>query len=533
MKMNKRLAIILVLLFAVLMSIPWLVPHLGWVALFAFVPLLCLDRLADFARPRCFFLWYYAAFLLWNAATTFWVCNATVGGGIAAIVINAALMAAIWAIFRLSKKKFTGMVPYVFLAVLWIAWERAFFNTQISWPWLTLGNAFARTTSLVQWYELTGVLGGSLWIWGVNLGIFAVMVNLSNGNFARWNIRRKAALPAALSLLVAVPVIASEIRYATYEEDSCGTVNVVVGQTNFDPYQKYTSVTQSQQNTALLEQFSLGIRENGGAPALLLAPEAFSSDVCINDVTSGPSMQTFLSFLEAHPQSEMLVGASTYELFYRHSAPSPLARNFGEGRWFETHNSAVMLSNRQAPQIYHKSKLVVGTELMPFPKIVAPIDDALGGVLARCVPQKEISVMHLQDGVPFGCAICYESVYGDFCTGYVRKGAEFLAVITNDGWWGDTPGYRQHFSYSRLRAIELRRDIARSANTGISAIIDQRGDVVEQTGWWVPDYIASSVNRSQKVTPFAKWGDVTGRACSLAALLLLALLLCRFLIRRG
>lgn len=531
--MNKKLAIILVLLFAALMSIPWLIPHMGWVALFAFVPLLCLDRLADFARPRHFFLWYYSAFLLWNAATTFWVCNATVGGGIAAMVINAGLMSGVWAIFRLSKKKFTGIVPYVFLAVLWIAWERTFFNTQISWPWLTLGNAFARSTSLIQWYELTGVLGGSLWIWGVNLGIFALMVNLSNGNFAGWNVRRRLALPLAVAIFAIAPVVASEVRYATYAEDSCGTVNVVVGQTNFDPYEKYTSVTQSRQNEALLEQFALGMKRTGSASTLLLAPEAFTSDVCINDVTSGPSVQTFLFFMENYPGSEMLIGASTYEMFYRNSAPSALARSFGQGRWYETHNSAIMLSNIRQPQVYHKSKLVVGTELMPFPEILSPIDEALGGVMARCVPQKEISVMYVQDSIPMGCAICYESVYGDFCTGYVRKGAEFLSVITNDGWWGDTPGYRQHFSYSRLRAIELRRDIARSANTGISAIINQRGDVVEQTGWWVPDYISSTVNRSQKITPFAKWGDVTGRACCFAALLLLALLLCRFLIRKG
>ncbi|MBQ0093044.1 MAG: apolipoprotein N-acyltransferase [Bacteroidales bacterium] len=531
--MNNKLAVILVLLFAVLMSLPWLVPHMGWVALFAFVPLLCLDRLADFARPKRFFLWYFAAFLLWNAATTFWVCNATVGGGIAAMVVNASIMSVIWLLFRLSKKKFSGIVPYIFLAVLWIAWERTFFNTQISWPWLTLGNAFARTTTLVQWYEVTGVLGGSLWIWGVNLGLFALMVNLSNGNFASWNLRCRIALPLLLGLFILVPAVGSELRYSTYTEDNCGTVNVVVGQTNFDPYQKYTSVTQTRQNAALLEQFAKGMENNSSASTLLIAPESFTADVCINDVNSGPSVQTFLSFLENYPGSEMLIGASTYEMFYRNSAPSPLARSFGPGRWYETHNSALLLSNTREPQIYHKSKLVVGTELMPFPRILAPIDDALGGVLARCVPQKEISVMHLQDNTPFGCAICYESVYGDFCTGYARKGAQFLAVITNDGWWGDTPGYRQHFSYSRLRAIELRRDIARSANTGISAIINQRGDVVEETGWWVPDYISSSVNCSQKITPFARWGDVTGRVCSLAALLLLALLLCRFLIRKG
>ena len=530
--MNRKFALICVLLFAALMSIPWLVPHCGWVSLFAFLPLLCLDRVASGCGTRHFFWWYFLAFLLWNAATTFWVCLATVGGGIFAMVFNALQMSLIWAVFRLSKRKLRGVVPYIFLAVMWIAWERWYFGTQISWPWLTLGYAFARTTSLVQWYEVTGTLGGSLWIWAVNLGLFGSMVALSDGSFARWNGKARAALIAGLTLIIAGPIVGSEIRYATYEEQSLGTVPVVIGQTNFDPYQKYESVPQSAQNAALLEQFEAGIKETSASSPLLLAPEAFTADVCLNELETGPTVSLFRSFIEKYPGAELLFGASSYEIFLSNAPHSVYSRPLGPGRWYESHNSAILLAPERPAEIYHKSKLVVGTELMPFPKLIAPIDDKLGGVIARCVGQKEISVMHWRDSVAFGCPICYESVYGEYCTGYVRKGAKFLTVITNDGWWGDTPGYRQHFSYSRLRAIELRRDVARSANTGISAIIDQRGDVLESTGWWVPDYIASSVNMSDTLTPFARWGDVTGRACTFAFLLLLALLVVRISIRK-
>lgn len=448
------------------------------------------------------------------------------------MLANALQMSLLWAVFRLSKKKFRGVVPYVFLAVMWIAWERWYFNTQISWPWLTLGNAFARTTSLVQWYEITGVLGGSLWIWAVNLAIFGTMTVLSDGRFASWKKTARVALAVSVPLLIVLPSAASIIRYCTYAEESEGTVDVVIGQTNFDPYQKFHSVSQAQQNASLLEQFSKGMSGTREKPELLIAPETFTSDLCLNDIESGPTVITFREYLQRHPRAEMLFGASSYEIFYQYSAPSILARPLGQDRWYESHNSAVLLSLDREVEYCHKSKLVVGTELMPYPRIFAPIDDLLGGVMARCVPQKEISVLHYRDSIPFGCPICYESVYGEYCTGYVRKGARFLTVITNDGWWGDTPGYRQHFSYSRLRAIELRRDIARSANTGISAIIDQKGDVLEQTGWWMPDYISSEVNLSSSVTPFAKWGDVTGRGCTLAFLLLFALLLVRMFIRK-
>ena len=128
--------------------------------------------------------------------------------------------------------------------------------------------------------------------------------------------------------------------------------------------------------------------------------------------------------------------------------------------------------------------------------------------------------------------ICYESVYPEWCRGYVTEGATLIAVITNDGWWGDTPGYRQHFSYSRLRAIELRRDIARCANTGISAFIDQRGDVVEQSEWWVPYVMHRHVNLSSRQTFFASHGDIVGRLCTFVFVLMGLALLVRLFIRR-
>ena len=134
--------------------------------------------------------------------------------------------------------------------------------------------------------------------------------------------------------------------------------------------------------------------------------------------------------------------------------------------------------------------------------------------------------------VPIGVPICYESIYPEWCRGYVLEGATLIAVITNDGWWGDTPGYRQHFSYSRLRAIELRRDIARCANTGISAFIDQRGEVVEQSGWWVPYLLHGRVNLTGQQTFFVRYGDIVGRLCTFVFVLMLLALLVRLFIRK-
>ena len=174
MKKDRPVLWALTVLFAVLMSVPFLVPHCGFLSLFGIVPLLCMERIASMNGTRHVWIYHYTGFVLWNAFTTFWVCNATVGGGLFAIFANAFQMSLIFGLFRFSKKYFKGILPYIFLAVAWIAWERFYFDAEISWPWLVLGNSFARSTASIQWYEYTGTLGGSLWIWAVNLSLIHI-----------------------------------------------------------------------------------------------------------------------------------------------------------------------------------------------------------------------------------------------------------------------------------------------------------------------------------------------------------------------
>ena len=522
MKSETKTIALLVLAFAVIMSIPWLVPNTGWLALFGFVPLLCAERVATGCKVRRFWMWHYLAFVLWNAITTFWIWNATAGGAVFAILANAAQMSLVFGLFRFSRRYFRGVLPYIFLMVMWISWERFYFSAEISWPWLTLGNAFARTTSLVQWYSVTGTLGGSLWVWLVSLGTFGIMSSLSGGAWQRMNRIARSASVAGLATVIIAPAAVSLVMFFGYEEKSEKRVSVLVGQPDIDIDMKFGGLSQKEQTARLLDLFA----SSGEEPDLFVAPETFTSDILLNDISWSPTVKSFAAFLKSHPSSRLLFGASAWERFSQRSRPSDLAREDGPG-WIESRNSAIVLDSAGRAEVYHKSKLVVGVEKTPYPRIFTKIDDMLGGVMGRCVPQDKVSCLHLADGTPFGCPVCYESVYGEYCTGYVREGAGFLAVITNDAWWGDTPGYRQHMSYSRLRAIELRRDIARCANTGISAFINQRGDVISSAGWAVRTVLPGSVNVNYEMTPFAEYGDITGRACTLAFLLMLLLLVVR------
>lgn len=531
----------LVLLFAVLMSIPYLIPHTGLLALIGFIPLLCMERIASLSGIKRIWLYHYSAFVLWNAFTTFWVCNATVGGGLFAIFANALQMSLVFGLFRLSKRKFSGALPYIFLAMAWISWERFYFDAEISWPWLVLGNSFARSIRLVQWYEFTGTLGGSLWIWACNLGIFGLLVSLSDGRWSAFNAKAKGASVAGiLSLLLLPPVISLSVG-KEYEDamDSTDRLEVLIVQPNIDPYNKFQAMTQDQQNAILEGQMAKALAprkaDSCSTPLLVVAPETFTGDIVCGDYPRSRTWRRMTSFLKDYPGVNLLFGASSYDYIYSDKSPSHTARNIRDGLWVEAHNSALMTDGTARTEIFHKSKLVVAVEHTPYPAIFCRIDDMLGGVMGRCVGQDEISLLHVKAGeaeIPVGCAVCYESVFGEYYTDYIRKGARAMTIITNDAWWGNTPGYRQHLSYASLRAIETRRAIARCANTGISAIISPSGKILKPTPWWEQASIQSYIPLREDLTFFVTHGDITGRICTFLFCLLLMALGVRFITRR-
>ena len=543
MKKENMLLWGLVVLFALMMSVPFIIPHTGLIALFGLLPLLAMERIADQLGKKRIWIYHYSAFVLWNTFTTFWVCNATVGGGIFAILANSLQMSLVFGLFRLSKKKFSGALPYIFLAITWIAWERFYFDAEISWPWLVLGNSFARTTWAIQWYEITGTLGGSLWIWATNLSIFGLLVSLSDGSFFYWNNKAKAATFAGIILLFTAPLITSGAIGSNYKDsmdDPVRSLEVLIVQPNIDPYNKFQAMTQDQQNSLLENQIAEALShrfaDSTAKPLLVVAPETFTNDIICGQYDRSRTWRRFTDFLSRYPGVNMLFGASSYDYFESPVKPSHTARQLRDGRWVESHNSALMIDGTARTEIFHKSKLVVAVEMTPYPAIFCKIDDMLGGVMGRCIGQDKVTLLNVRgtDGqtIPVGSAVCYESVYGEYYTDYIRKGAQAMAIITNDAWWGDTPGYKQHLSYASLRAIETRRAIARCANTGISAIISPSGKIIQPTPWWEPAIINSYIPLRNDLTFFVCHGDITGRVCTFVFMLLLLALAVRFITRK-
>lgn len=521
----------------------------------AWVPLLLAEeRYANSERerrPRNFMPYVMLALLVWNAATTWWLFYVSEHMAtrlftlIGPNVGNVLVMSVPWLLFRVARRGLGGRAARWALPVFWLAFERFHMHWDLSWPWLTLGNAFAGDIQWVQWYEITGHLGGTIWVWVANIAVLNAIMGEKGRSTGL--VARKAWMAAAV---IAIPVIGSWVRYATYEERG-EPAKVVVVQPNIDPYkEKFGAIDPMEQLERMLAQ-ARPLMDS--SVALVVMPETALQEPATlsnqdgqlvfhglweNDMTNSLSLARMREFLERWPQASIIAGMSSARL-YPPGAEHPVSARFVEGldRAYDAYNAALMVRGDGSFEFYNKSKLVPGVELMPFERVLGPLSGLaldLGGTTGSLGTQEERSVIRDVDGqIGLAPAICYESVYGDHVAAHVRNGANMLVVMTNDGWWSDTPGYKQHLLYGKLRAVETRRDVARSANTGISCLIDQRGDLHHRTEWWVKATFRGTVHTRGDLTFYARHGDYIGKGAYIATMLLLLVAALKGLRRPG
>jgi apolipoprotein N-acyltransferase len=507
---------------------------LGWPTLpfpfllfIAFVPLLLIEDAYSLVRKKRgaihIFLYSFLAFIIWNTATTWWVCNASIGGGIAAIIANSLLMTLPIILFHKFKIKLGIGYGYMALVAVWLSYEYLHLRWELTWPWLVLGNGFASWPFAIQWYEFTGHLGGSLWILVAN--IFAIEIYRSIKY--KTSIFNGKKVYYISGLWISIPLLLSLLLYTNFKEKG-ETISVLVVQPNIDPYtEKFGSLSANEQ---LQRMLNLAEKELDTQVKLVIFPETALTDLVEeSEIDRSEAVIIIKAFIKKHPTIAVLTGANTYKT-YNGDEPHPVsARKYNEGIYHNYYNTALYIELNKPVQFYYKSKLVPGVEKMPYPQLFGFLEALsidMGGISGSLGTQDSASSFHGQSGV-FAPIICYESVFGDYVGDYVKGGATLNCIITNDGWWGDTEGYRQHLKYASLRAIETRRDIARSANTGISAFINQRGDYIAQTNWWTPAVLKSEVHLNTVLTFYTCFGDYVGVAAVVLFAWLLMLLIFR------
>jgi len=503
----------LAILSGVLLGTAWFSPF-TFLIFVAFVPLLILTEEIETGsskRPKTsVFLFTYVAFLIWNAMDTWWTWFASPGGAVFAVTENALLMALTYLIY-FSLRRSLNVKQFSFatwlLIPVWLSFEYAHGLWELSWTWLTLGNIFSYQHNWIQWYEFTGVSGGSLWVLVVNILIYKLIRSkILNFKFSIIKVALLIILPVLISLFIKF------IRFDSLEK---GGQQIIIVQPNIDPYNEKFFVAYETQLKQVYEQLKNKITDETN---YLVLPETFfTENVWENEIEQSYSVR-FLrdSILKKYPKLIIVTGASTFYRFSHNEKLSETARKFSDAmEYYDTYNTGLQMDNFGKTQIYHKSKLVPGVERMPYPAFFKPLEKLtidLGGTSGSLGTQDERGVFFNKDkSIGVAPVICYESIYGEYVTGYIKRGANLIFIITNDGWWRDSPGYVQHLNYARLRAIETRCPIARCANTGISCFISASGEISQATKWWEPAVISGSLHPNNSKTFFVRFGDLISK----------------------
>ncbi|MBL7816675.1 MAG: apolipoprotein N-acyltransferase [Saprospiraceae bacterium] len=500
-----------------------------------FVPLLMVEKeisaqnalTTEGGKKHGILKYAFNAFIIWNIGSTFWVGNAGLIAGSMANYLNALFMAWTFMAFHKTaeilrgdkKAPLPGFQYALVLIAYWLAWEFLHLNWELSWPWLVLGNAFAQKPEWVQWYEYTGVFGGSLWILILNVLVFKI------ASKAIYEKQRATRLTWMALLILAMPIALSKWIYDQWAEKCVSKraekyAEVVAVQPNYEPhYEKFDVPTPVQMQKFL----RLSMQKVDSTTDYLIFPETSFDFHNVNNFASRSEVQELQNFVHQYPKLNLILGIDALRVYAEFATQKPsglpqTVREFynqgGSITYWENYNAATQINAHTEGghlEIYKKSKLVPGPEILPYGFLFGwakPLFRQFGGTVGGLGMQSERTAFKSQDGTKkVGTAICYESIYGDFCRGYVQAGAQALFVLTNDGWWDNTPGYQQHQKFASLRAIELRREVVRSANTGTSCFVNLRGDVEQPTAYGIDAAIKQRIVLNDDITFYVRYGD--------------------------
>lgn len=520
-------------------------------AMIGLVPLLLFeDQISKNKRWRKLrvFGYAYLFFAAFNFFTIWWVKNASWIGVIASVVVNSFFFALITSLYSSVKNRLSFKAGIIAFPAFFVGWEYIEFQDwDLSWPWLTIGHAFGNWSELIQWFSYSGVLGGSLWLLIINIYIFLIIKSWREKE--EQFIRFKKAIQ--LGLVILIPILISLIMYYSYEDEGFEQ-DIVVLQPNMEPYsdnfmnskgEEYlplSSIEHVKEFTKMADKIM-----DESVDWLLMHETALPKTETNYSIHFSPSIQVLKNWRKSkYPNTSILTGLAfreyktDKELSVNSVLPATYKRTY-DGKYYEYFNSSVLINGKEDTLLqYHKSRLVIGVERIPsyfiyFQHYLNDFDSDPEAVIynPNNATQSEREVFYdVNDSSIVAPVICYESVFGEYLTDYVKRGANFIGIITNDSWWGDTPGYQQHWSFARLRAIETRRSVARSANTGMSGFINQRGDVLQESVYLTPDCLRQKIKCNSNITFYVKYGDVVGKiGLGLTIMILLNLIVRRLI----
>ncbi len=511
----------------ILLAASWPPSSLFFLSFFGLIPLLVLrDSIGSSQRSLVIYTSsVVVALFIWNAYTTQWIYKTFFTSGIVINCINITLFTIPWLLYFLSRKHLVRYQQYALLVGSWISLELMHYYWGLAFPYLNLGNVLAPLPALAQWYEYTGVFGGSLWVWGANILLFELIRELSPAVVRRV---RRIRLITLLAGWILVPVALSAFIYSTYEEPG-NTVNVVAVHPNMNCHKERQLYT-AEQTTKVHWDLTKPLLNSD--TDYILWPENAINLGWLNELPLHPQIQMLRDSLSPYPNSRLVMGAILYEQ-YQPTGNSEIPVNArsmdvgGQQVWYNTYNSALQLGGKTDIQLRTKIHLAPLEETTVYPIVVNFFRKFIPSLGKRSFSTRTSNQDVFKSQTSFTPLICYESLFGHTTRRVVREGADLLFVILNEGWMDDDQQAAQFMQYASLRAIENRRSIVRSSNKGFTCFIDQRGVVQQSVTSNSATAISGEVQTNRAKTFYTLAGDYVAWGALIIAVFLATLLLFR------
>jgi len=405
---------------------------------------------------------------------------------------------AIFAYFFSSFIKKTKMPAILIGPVLWVVLEfvRAYLFT--GFPWSSIGYSQYKFLSIIQIADLTGVYGISFLVLAFNCAIVDSLLITSR-------IRKMPLFPLSYTVagfVLLFSFMAFSVGYGLWrlnESRPGATVRISIVQGNIEQDQKWDPAFQKY----VMDTYSgLSVEAAETSPDLIVWPET--------------AVPFYFGYDKDHTRDliEFQKNLNAYLLF-----GSILEKESSQGENLLT--NSVILLDKEGKKVYQYDKIhmVPFGEYVPLKRILFFLDKLVAGIGDYAPGNRHISAT--TEFGSFAPVICYEIIFPGLVRKFYSKGGDFLVTVTNDAWFGKTAGPHQHFSMAVFRAIENRKPVVRSANTGISGVIDSNGRILAKTGLFQRLVVSENIKTDNSLTAYSRYGDLFMYFCILIFAVLL------------
>ncbi len=469
---------------------------LAWLAWVALVPLLvALDGLSFKEGFRCGFLagiFHYLTLLYWLVPTMERYGPLPLYVSVPLLVLLSAYLSLFPAVFSgiVTRMPLRALPLLLGIPALWVFFEHLRATLLTGFPWALVGYSQVKALHLIQVSDIFGVYGVSFLLVTSSTALFCQYLAMKGRLVSKTGLAPGALLWAAVLIGAAFLYGGFRIRQVDAETSRALKVRICIVQGNIEQALKWDP---KYQETTVQKYLSLTKKSQDRRPDLVVWPE-----------TATP----FYFLKDERPSAAVLEGIRSVSSAFMIGSPAYEQRD-GEVAYF---NSAYLMDAKGAVLgRYDKAHLVPYGEYVPLKRWM-PFLGKMVAQVGDFTPGRKGKVLNW-NGKGIGTLICYEGIFPYLARAMVKNGAQVLVNLTNDAWYGDTSAPYQHFYMAAFRAVENRRALVRSANTGISGFIDPAGRVTAQTPVFKEAVLTRDVPLLQATALYTRFGDWFPLAC--------------------